>query len=51
MSEGYFQLPPGSVHTDDNCAGIARVPTLGATAHTPRGLKVPCSAAELPARA
>jgi hypothetical protein len=37
--------------TDDNCGRCAQVPTLEATAHTPKGLKVPCSAAELPARA
>ena len=36
--------------TDDNYAFSARIPTLGATAHRPKGLKVPCSAAELPAR-
>ena len=35
---------------DDNFAVFARTPTLGATAFTPKGLKVPCSAAELPAR-
>ena len=37
------------MHTDDNFAAFARMPTLGATAHRPKGLKVPCSAAELPA--
>ena len=36
--------------TDDNCAAFTRAATLGATAHTRKGLKVPCSAAELPAR-
>ncbi len=40
-----------SNRTDDNFAGFARIPTLGATAHTLKGLKVPCSAAELPAPA
>ena len=41
---------PSSRVTDDNCARFAPIPASGATAHRPKGLKVPCSAAELPAR-